>query len=229
MCALIHGGLQMFFRTILVAVATASLVMLAGCATRSTTLDARWVSPEFAGQRSVRSVMVMAAIRDSTNRRNFEDRMVAALSASGIKAVPSYKFISTDGPVTEEQLRSAITDAGAAHALVSRIINVTTEVNVTPGMVMGPTWTPGWGWSSGWGPGWSGFARYHNATWATTVPPRVTTTQNVHADTRIFDAAAATVVWSAATTTSTGFDSVPQMIEQFVDLIVETLKKDGIV
>lgn len=217
------------FRPLALAIATAALLLLAGCATRSTTLDARWVNPEFAGQRSVRSVMVMAAVRDSTNRRNFEDRMVAVLSASGVKAVPSYKFISTDGPVTEDQLRSAMAEAGAVHALVSRIINVTTEVNVTPGMVMGPTWTPGWGWNSGWGPGWSGFARYHNATWATTVPPRVTTTQSVHSDTRLFDAGTASVVWSAATTTSTGFDSVPQMIEQFVDLIVETLKKDGVV
>lgn len=219
----------MLFRPFVLAFATAAMLVLGGCATRSTTLDARWVNPEFAGQRSIRSVMVMAAIRDSTSRRNFEDRMVAALSASGIKAVPSYQFIPNDGPVSEEQLQRAIADAGAGHALVSRIINVTTEVTVTPGMVMGPTWTPGWGWSSGWGPGWSGFARYHNATWATSVPPRVTTTQNVHSDTRLFDAGTASVVWSAATTTSTGWDSVPQMIEQFVALIVETLKKDGVV
>ena len=65
--------------------------------------------------------------------------------------------------------------------------------------------------------------------WATTVSPQVTTTQNVHADTRVFDAATAVVVWSAATTTSTGWDSVPQLIEQFVALIVETMKKDGVV
>jgi hypothetical protein len=219
----------MFFRWFAVAAATVATIALAGCATPSTTLDARWVNPESAGQRSVRSVMVMAAIRDSTSRRNFEDRMVTALSASGVKAVPSYSFIPADGPVSEEQVRRAVADAGVGHALISRIINVTTEVNVTPGMVMGPTWTPGWGWSSGWGPGWSGFARYHNATWATSVPPRVTTTQNVHADSRVFDAGTAAVVWSAATTTSTGWDSVPQLIEQFVALIVETMKKDGII
>jgi hypothetical protein len=115
------------------------------------------------------------------------------------------------------------------HALVSRVINVTTEVNVTPGMVMGPAWTPGWGWSAGWGSGWGGFAGYHNAMWATTIPPTVTTTQNVHADTRLFDARTAGVVWSAATTTSTGWDSVPQLINQFVDLIVETMKKGGVI
>jgi len=219
----------MFFRPAISAATAIFLLALSGCATRSTTLDAQWVNPEFAGQRSVRSVMVMSAIRDSTNRRLFEDRMVSVLSAAGVKAVQSYKFIPADGPVSEEQLRRAVADAGVEHALVSRVINVTTEVNVTPGMVMGPTWTPGWGWSGGWGPGWGGFAGYYNTMWTTSIPPRVTTTQNVHADTRVFDARTAAVVWSAATTTSTGWDSVPQLIDQFVDVIVQTMKKDAVI
>jgi len=212
--------------------ATLALVLLAlgGCASNPSRIDAQWVNPEFAGQRAVRSVLVVSATRDTTNRRMFEDRMVAALSASGLKAAPSYKFIPTDGPVSEEQLRRAIAEAGVGHALVSRIMNVSTEVNVTPGMVMGPAWGPGWGWHGGWGPGWGGFAGYHNAMWSTTtIPPRVTTTQNVHADTRVFDASTAAVVWSAATTTSTGWDSVPQIIGQFVELIVSTMKKDGVI
>jgi hypothetical protein len=219
----------MFVRPAISAATAVFLLALSGCATRSTTLDAQWVNPEFAGQRSVRSVMVMSAIRDSTNRRLFEDRMVSVLSAAGVKAVQSYNFIPADGPVSEAQLRRAVADAGVEHALVSRVINVTTEVNVTPGMVMGPTWTPGWGWSGGWGPGWGGFAGYYNTMWTTSIPPRVTTTQNVHADTRVFDARTAAVVWSAATTTSTGWDSVPQLINQFVDLIVETMKKGGVI
>lgn len=219
----------MFIRPAVAAATTVLLLVLSGCATRSTTLDAQWVNPEFAGQRSVKSVMVMSAIRDSTNRRLFEDRMIGALSAAGVKAVQSYNFIPADGPVTEDQLRRAVAAAGVEHALVSRVINVTTEVNVSPGMVMGPAWTPGWGWSAGWGSGWGGFAGYHNAMWATTIPPTVTTTQNVHADTRLFDARTAGVVWSAATTTSTGWDSVPQLISQFVDVIVETMKKSGVI
>jgi len=219
----------MFVRPAISAVTALFLLVLSGCATRSTTLDAQWVNPEFAGQRSVRSVMVMSAIRDSTNRRLFEDRMVSVLSATGVKAVQSYKFIPADGPVSEAQLRRAVADAGVEHALVSRVINVTTEVNVTPGMVMGPAWTPGWGWSGGWGPGWGGFAGYYNTMWTTSIPPRVTTTQSVHADTRVFDARTAAVVWSAATTTSTGWDSVPQLIDQFVDVIVQTMKKDAVI
>jgi hypothetical protein len=220
----------MLFHRFVFVIAALSMAVLAGCATRATRLDAQWVNPDFAGQRAVRSVVVMAAIRDATNRRLFEDRMVAELAAAGVKGVQSYQFIPADGPVSEEQLRRAVADAGVQHALISRVINVTTEVNVTPGMVSGPAWGPGWGWNGGWGPGWGGFAGYHNAMWTTTtIPPRVTTTQNLHADTRLFDAKTAVVVWSAATTTSTGFDSVPQIIDQFAQLIVATMKKDAVI
>jgi hypothetical protein len=219
----------MTLRSTFVATLALGALALGGCASNPTRIDAQWVNPEFAGQRTVRSVLVVSATRDTTNRRMFEDRMVAALSAAGLKAAQSYKFIPADGPVSEEQLRKAIAEAGVGHALLSRIMNVSTEVNVTPGMVMGPAWGPGWGWSGGWGPGWGGVVGYHNAMWATTtIPPRVTTTQNVHADTRLFDAGNAAVVWSAATTTSTGWDSVPQIIDQFVELIVSTMKKDGV-
>ncbi len=214
-------------------IAGAVAIAAAGCATRATSLDAQWVNPEYAGKRSVRNVMVMAAVRDTTNRRVFEDRMVAALGAVGVKAVQSYQFLPESGPVTEEQLRRAVVNAGVNHAMVTRVINVTTEVNVSPGMVMGPAWGPGWGpgrgWGGGWGPGWGGMAGYYNTMWATSTPPQVTTTQNVHADTRVFDAQSAAVVWSAATTTATGWDTVPQMIDQFVQLIVSTMTKDAVI
>lgn len=215
-------------KTFATALFLAASALLLGCAT-PTTLDAQWVNPEYAGKRPLRNVMVMGAIRDSSSRRIYEDRMVAALTALGVRAVPSYTVLSDDGPVTEERLRRAVAEAGVSHAMVTRIINVTTQVNVSPGMVMGPGWGPGWGWGGGWGPGWGGMAGYYNTMWATTIPPSVTTTQNVHADTRVFDAKSAAVLWSAATTTATGSDNLQRLIDQFVQLIVTTLTKDGIV
>jgi hypothetical protein len=219
----------MIKRRSLFLLAAAAGLVLVGCASTSTTLDAQWVNPQYAGKRTLRNLMVMSAVRDSTNRRIFEDRMVAALEAAGVKAVQSYKFIPEEGPVGEDRLRTVVTQAGVTHAMVTRIINVSTQVNVSPGMVMGPAWGPGWGWGGGWGPGWGGFAGYHNAMWATSIPPQVTTTQNVHSDTRVFDAADAAVLWSAATTTSTGYNSVSRLIDQFVQLIVGAMAKDGVI
>ena len=145
-----------FFRFI-VAVTTA--VVLAGCATRATSIDAQWVSPSLAGKRDLRSVMVLGALRDTTQRRLLEDRMVDALAAAGVKAVASYKFIPDGGQLSEDQLRKAVAAAGASHVLTSSITGMTTDVRVTPGMVSGPGWGPGRGWPSTMGPGWGGFSR----------------------------------------------------------------------
>lgn len=212
-------------------------IVLIACAVRATTMDAQWVNPDIAGKKAVRSVLVMAAVRDSTNRRLFEDRMVAALSAAGIKAFPSYRYIPEEGAINEQRLRQVVAEAKVSHAMVTRISNVSTQVNVTPGMVMGPTWGPGfgpdprfggWGGSSGWGGGWGGANGFYNSMWVST-PPQITTTENVHADTRLFETANAVVLWSAATTTALGYNSISQIMDQFVQLIVTTLTKDGVI
>lgn len=215
-----------FFRFI---VAVTAAVVLAGCATRATTIDAQWMSPSLAGKRELRNVLVLGSLRDTTQRRILEDRMVDALAAAGVKAVASYTVLPQSGQVTEDQLRKAVAAAGASHVLASSITGMTTDVRVTPGMVSGPGWGPGRGWPSTMGPGWGGFASYHNTAWARSTPPEVRTTQNVHGDTRVFDVAKSEVVWSAATTTVIGWDSVPQLMDQFVRLIVDTLKQDGVV
>ncbi|MGE5160031.1 MAG: hypothetical protein ACM3O5_00860 [Betaproteobacteria bacterium] len=209
--------------------AAIAALVLAGCATRATTIDAQWVSPSIAGKRDLRSVLVLGALRDTTHRRMLEDRMVDALAAVGVKAVASYKYLPDGGQLSEDQLRKVVAAAGASHVLATSITGMTTDVRVTPGMVSGPGWGPGRGWPSTMGPGWGGFASYHNTAWVRSTPPDVRTTRNVHGDTRVFDAAKSEVVWSAATTTAIGWDSVPQLMDQFVGLIVETLKQDGVI
>lgn len=209
----------------LVSLLTAALV--AGCATRATSIDAQWVSPSLAGRDRAQNVLVVGALRDSTQRRMLEDRMVSALGAAGVKAAPSYKYLPESAQVSEAQMQKAVADAAAAYVLMSSIAGVTTEVRVTQQAMMGPGWGPGWGWHPGMPPGWGGMSSFYSASWNRSISSDVRTTQNVHGDTRLFDARSSEVVWSAATTTVTGWDSVPAMVDQFVALIVETLRKDG--
>jgi hypothetical protein len=209
---------------------------VAGCATETTRLDAQWVNPQFAGQRAVRSLMVMGVSRDASTRRLYEDRMVASLGAAGVPAVQAYLTLPDDGPIPEDRLQRAVREADVSHVIVSRIVNITQQVNVTPGTVTTTAWGPGPGWGSGsaWGPGWRGFHGHHNSMWGPTMistPPRITTSQDVNADTRLFDSRDAEVLWAASTTTSLGTTSatLPQVIDQFVGLIVATLKRDGVI
>jgi hypothetical protein len=157
-----------------------------------------------------------------------EDRMVADLGAVGVKASPSHRVLPDSAEVSEDQLRQAVTGVGASHVLITSISGQTTDVRITPGMVTGPGWGPGWG-RSPMGPSWGGMSRYYNTAWARSTPPEVRTTQNLHGDTRLFDVASSEVVWSAATTTVTNRGDVPTLIDGFVRLIVETLKKDGLI
>ncbi len=218
----------MIARTFLSAGAIALAVFVAGCATRATTIDAQWVSPSIANRDKVQTVLVVGALRDSTHRRKLEDRVTEVLAANGVKAVPSYRLVP-DGPsVSESALREAVAKASATHVLVSSIVGTSTDVRVTQQMMMGPAWGPGRGWPSSMGPGWGGMSTYHSMAWSRSVAADVRTTENLHGDTRLFDAKSAEVVWSAATTTVTGWDSVPNMIDQFAVLIVETLRKDGV-
>lgn len=219
----------MIARVLLYVLAAAMAVLAAGCATRATSIDAQWVSPALATKPKVQSVLVVAALRDSSHRRMLEDRLTETLKAGGVKAVQSYTLVPEGGNLTEAQLRDAVGRAGASHVVVSSITGTTTNVQVTQQMVMGPGWGPGWGWPSTMGPGWGGMSSYHSMAWSRSITPDVRTTQNVHGDTRLFDAKSSEVVWSAATTTATGWDSVPSLIDQFSRLIVDTLRKDGLI
>jgi hypothetical protein len=208
-------------------IALASAAFVSGCATRATSIEAQWISPSMAGRGKVHSVLVVAALRDSTHRRMLEDRMTGTLTAAGVKAVASYTRIPDGAQISEAQIMKALADTGSAFVLVSSISGVTTDVRVTQQSMMGPGWGPGWHGAS-MGPGWPGFQSFHTSSWNRSITSDVRTTTSVHGDTRLFEAKSSEVVWSAATRTVTGWDSVPSMIDQFVDLMVATLKRDAL-
>jgi hypothetical protein len=147
--------------------------------------------------------------------------MVAQLATRGVKAVPSYRFAPDAGAMEQVKLEQAVKESGVAGVLLTRVVNVTEQVNVTPGMVMGPPMGYGFG----------GFYGYYGGMWATSyyVPPTVYTTQHVAADTRLFETANYTLVWSASTTTTPSGGSLGSMFEQFSKLIVDSMARDGLV
>jgi hypothetical protein len=219
----------MFARFVASLVAVFAALLAAGCASNPTSINAQWVSPSAANAPKVQKVLVIAALRDSTQRRLLEDRMVETLGAAGVKAAQSHQFLGDAAELSEDQLRKLVADAGASHVLISSISGMTTDVRVTPGMVTGPGWGPGWSRTSAMGPGWRGMSTYYNSAWARSTPPEVRTTQNLHGDTRLFDVASSEVVWSTATTTVISRGNTATQIDGFVRLIVDTLKLDALI
>jgi hypothetical protein len=194
---------------------------LLGACAAPTVLNTQWMNPQFSGKPPMRSILVLGITKDPTNRRVFEDQMVAQLATRGVRAVPSYRFAPDAGAVEQVKLEQAVKEAGVAGVLLTRVVNVTEQVNVTPGVMMGPPMGYGFG----------GFYGYYGGMWAASyyMPPTVYTTQHVAADTRLFETERYTVVWSATTTTTPGGGSVSSLFEQFSQLIVDALAKDGLV
>lgn len=202
------------------ALALLAAAALAGCAA-PTVLNTQWMNPQAAGKPPMRSILVMGITKDPTNRRVFEDQMVAQLATRGVRAVPSYQFAPDAGAVEQVKLEQAVKEAGVAGVLLTRVVNVSEQVNVSPGMVMGPPMGYGFG----------GFYGFYGGMWATSyvVPPTVYTTQHVAADTRLFETANFSLLWSATTTTTPTGSSVESLFQQFSQLIVGALAKDGLV
>jgi hypothetical protein len=200
-------------------VLTARLVLLGGAALllaacASTQFNAQWLNPEAGGRLPVRNVLVIGISRDTTARRVYEDTMVAQLAARGVKAQPSYRSLPDDGPAAQPAIERSVRDAGADAVLISRTVSVTSEVRVSPGMVMGPPYGFGWG----------GFYGYYHGMWASAyaIPPSVYTVQNVVVDTRLFDAKDFVVLWSGSSTT-TPTASMQTTIADFATALVTAL------
>jgi hypothetical protein len=197
------------------------LIALLGACAAPTVLNTQWVNPQTAGKPPMRSILVMAILKDPSNRRNFEDQMVAQLASRGVKAVPSYRYAPDAAAAEQVKLEQAVREAGAAGVLLTRVVNVSEQVNVSPGVMMGPPMGYGFG----------GFYGFYGGMWATSyyMPPTVYTTQHIAADTRLFETGNYTVLWSASTTTTPSGGSVESMLSQFSQLIVGALAKDGLV
>ena len=195
------------------------VLALAACAA-PTVLNTQWLSPDFK-DKPIRNILVVAVVKDTTNRRTFEDAMVRQLTAKGVKAEPSYRYAPDAGIMEQAKMQQAVKQSGATGVLLSRVVNVSQTVKVSPGMYMGPPVGYGFG----------GFYGYYGGMWASSyyTPPMLYTEENVSADTRLFEAKDFFLVWSASTTTTPGSTSATAMIDQFSQLIVGAMAADGLI
>jgi len=206
----------------------AAVVMLLAVTACSgpTVLNTQWTDSQFSAK-PMRSILVVGITKDNSNRRVYEDAMVAQLTARGVKAMPSYLFAPESGPMPLEVMEKALTSFGAAGVLITRVVNVSQSVRVTPGS---PPRSRGFRPSRNMGM--RGFYGFYDGMWASSFhsPPTITVQENVGADTSLFETKSFAIVWSASTTTAIrGSGSTTALLQQFSALIAETLAKDGLI
>jgi len=93
-----------------------------GCATTNQVVS-QWSNPAYASP-SFKRIMIGATGSETSIRRNLEDEFVSELRASGIEALPSYRYISEDQTIDEAKLKQAAKKAGADAAILARSIGV---------------------------------------------------------------------------------------------------------
>jgi hypothetical protein len=182
----------------------------AGCA--SARVIHEWRNPELASPPRFKKIMVIGISQQPGIRRSFEDEFVLRLKAAGADAVPSYRFITEDGPVEEPRLREAVAQAGADATLVTRLLRVEQKYQVSP-YYYPPA--PGFGFYRGYMGAWGGYYE-----------PQVYPYEVYVSETSLYDTAKNELVWSGTVeTTPTG---VSKDIARYVEAVIEALQKQNL-
>jgi hypothetical protein len=162
-------------------------ILLAACA--STTVRDSWYDPDYQGP-AFRKVLVLGVFPSVSERRLFEDIMVAKINATGAEGIPGYRFLPGEERATEVELDRAVHESGADALLMARLRRVDTRTQVWT-----PMWPPGpgpWGWGwGGWYPGW----------WGGWYPLTVNQYNIATVESTLFSAPSRRVVWTGVTET----------------------------
>jgi len=183
----------------------------AGCA--STRVVHQWTNPDVPSAR-FKKVLVMAISKQPGIRRSFEDEFVAKLKAMGVDAVPSYGFITEDGPVEEPRLREAVERSGADTTLITRFVRVERKYSVDYGYYYPPL--------AGFG-----FYRGYTAAWLGYYEPATVYPYDVFiSETGLYDTAKNQLIWSG--TVETLPESINKDISRYVDAVIQALKSKNL-
>ena len=196
--------MEMDARPLLIA---AFALALAACA--STTLRDSWYDMSYAGG-PFRKILVLGVSSNVTERRIFEDVMAQRLAASGVEAIPAYRYLVDDGMAAEPALDAAVRASRADGLLMSRVRGIDRRTSVTTAMA--PMHAHGFGWYglySAWYPV-TDVRQYDIAT----------------VETSLFAADGKRVVWSGMTETYEP-TSVAKDAPGFAAVIVKALQERG--
>lgn len=139
-----------FFRKLGICLATATVLILSGCAsvqenTNPSAINSEWLAPDATfEQKTISGVLVVSLTDSSTNRRIFEDIVSNVFAFRGIPATPSYQFIGTpqdlvlqNGAANLPRLQAAAKKAKASDILIVRSMGVKTQQIYNPGVTWG--------------------------------------------------------------------------------------------
>jgi hypothetical protein len=192
--------------------AVLAIIVLAVAACAATKLTNSWSDPNYKGP-ALKKLLVVGVSSQPAVRRTFEDEFVKELNAAGVDAVASYTFIPEGGRAEEARLTQALKESSADGALITRLIRVDVQTQVSPAFR-----APGMGFYGGYSGAWAG---YYD-------PPMVSQTDTLVVETNLYGVNDSQLLWSGTTQTFAPTD-IKQDIQGFAKLIIGTLKKQKLI
>ncbi len=191
-------------------IAAIAVFVLAACS--STQVKDTWKDPAFTGP-PVKKVMVIGVSKSDANRRIFEDGFSNAMRAAGADAVPAYPLLPESGAIANERLMGAVRQAGVDGVLITQVLRVKRNVDVTPGYA-----APGF-----YG---RGFRGYYGAAYVTA--PDVNVYDVITIESTLWNIATDKPVWSGTTELNEP-KSIAGATDEIAKLLIAKMKADGVI
>ncbi len=191
-----------------------ALVIIIAASCNSTRITSSWREPDKSvsiGQ--LNKVLVVALLRNETNRHTAEDQMVGYLDGKG---VVSYNYLDASTSTKDENVIRDMVKADGFDAVVTmRLVDMDKEITYTPGTFSSyPTY-------------YRTFGGYYRRSWSYySTPDRYTTTRTYTVETNVYSLKEDKMIWTALTET-TDPGGVQKLTEEVAGVVYKKMKKEG--
>lgn len=203
--------------------ALATLLVVSACAsTARTSLEGSWSAPGVKAERFKR-ILILTVASDEIAQQEFQEIFAARLKQANVNATASHRYFTHRSPSEEARFKRAVESAQADAVLLARVVGVDAAGQSAP-------------WMTSKGPANLGEMSLSQA-WQQAFDPVYSDRSLVNSerrdvliDTVLYEVSSRKAVWSARTITrhAQAGDLRPA-IEQFVDVLMSAMSRDGVI
>jgi hypothetical protein len=199
-----------------------AVLVIAGCATTTSTMNMSWVNPEHAPT-PIKKVLVIGLATDPAMRKTFETSMGATLQKEGVEAVPSFGVMQDltrvgDEAAARAMVLEAVTKTGADAVTVTRLVREDTSQRV----VQGSTYVAPSAYYH------NMYGYYYNSYQMVSTPDYVVEDKAYVVETNLYDVATEKLVWTGISETVNPV-SAADAVESVGKTIVYTLRREKLI